>query len=720
MKTRLHPALLCFCLLPPAFSPSALAQGTAFTYQGRLDSGGAPANGIYDFTFALYNAPTLGGQWGTTLTNSAVAVSNGLFTTTLDFGASPFVGGDLWLTIGVRTNGGGAFSILSPRQQLTPSPYAIWAGGAQSASSVAAGGVTSVALANGAVTSGAIADGSIGAGDLSPGLLSNTFWRLAGNAGTVSGTHFLGTVDNQSLELRADNQTALRLLPRTTSPSLVGGHGSNTVNSGIQGAFIGGGGQPDSRNLVSGHYAAIVGGYGNRAQGSGSVIGGGLSNYVAHTATVVGGGAGNSAGAPYATIGGGQDNLVLETNGTISGGSGNYLGGTLGNSTIGGGHGNRVAIAQAATIGGGIQHSIGGNSHVATIGGGYQNYIQTNGWGGTIAGGQFNLLTSPGATIAGGYFNVAHGDYAAVGGGQHNQASGAKATIAGGHANSAPGAYSFVGGGTNNLAGSEFSVVGGGQENSISPTWTWNSTIAGGSYNKIRDQAVASTIGGGVLNVIGTNSQWSVIGGGAGNLTGPDTPRAVIGGGQANYVSGWYGVVPGGMLNAATNHAFAAGSAARALHSGAWVWADSDFGSYDTPAEFASTRSNQFLIRAGGGVGINTNDPQATLHVRGNIAADALRAPGAGINTGTFAFIHRAAATNTAGHITTLYHPLTDGDPNAILIVTHNYTADTAGNRYETEPVGLWYNGSRWTIYHENTGVAMPIGRAFNVLVIKP
>ena len=52
-----------------------------------------------------------------------VVVSNGLFTTTLDFGLAPV--GDCWLEIGVRTNGDGAFATLSPRQHLTPAPRAI-------------------------------------------------------------------------------------------------------------------------------------------------------------------------------------------------------------------------------------------------------------------------------------------------------------------------------------------------------------------------------------------------------------------------------------------------------------------------------------------------------------------------------------------------------------------------------------------------------------------
>ena len=49
--------------------------------------------------------------------------------------------------------------------------------------------------------------------------------------------------------------------------------------------------------------------------------------------------------------------------------------------------------------------------------------------------------------------------------------------------------------------------------------------------------------------------------------------------------------------------------------------------------------------------------------------------------------------------------------------------ADTAvpfANKYEHEPVGVYYDGSKWTIFHENTAVAMPVGRAFNVMVVKP
>ena len=106
--------------------PQAVAQGTAFTYQGRLNDNGGPASGNYDLTFGLFNASNGVDQVGGTLTNSATAVSNGLFTVLLNFGTQ-FAGADRWLEISVRTNGSTNFTTLAPRQPLTPVPYAIYA-----------------------------------------------------------------------------------------------------------------------------------------------------------------------------------------------------------------------------------------------------------------------------------------------------------------------------------------------------------------------------------------------------------------------------------------------------------------------------------------------------------------------------------------------------------------------------------------------------------------
>jgi hypothetical protein len=101
-----------------------LMAATAVTYQGQLTSAGVTVNGVYDFTFNLYDAPINGSPIGITLTNSSVLVSNGLFTTTLDFGSDPFKGEGRWLEIAVRTDTN-AFTILSPRQPLSATPYAI-------------------------------------------------------------------------------------------------------------------------------------------------------------------------------------------------------------------------------------------------------------------------------------------------------------------------------------------------------------------------------------------------------------------------------------------------------------------------------------------------------------------------------------------------------------------------------------------------------------------
>jgi hypothetical protein len=100
--------------------------GTTFTYQGRLNDGTNPANGTYNFQFALYDSLSAGTQIGPTLTN-AVTVTEGTFSARLDFGVGVFDGNARWLQIAVRTNGSGIFTPLDPRQPLSPSPYALYA-----------------------------------------------------------------------------------------------------------------------------------------------------------------------------------------------------------------------------------------------------------------------------------------------------------------------------------------------------------------------------------------------------------------------------------------------------------------------------------------------------------------------------------------------------------------------------------------------------------------
>ena len=67
-------------------SGTARGQGTAFTYQGRLAQDGVAANGNYDLRFGLYTNVATGGFVGSLQTNAGTAVSNGVFTTSLNFG----------------------------------------------------------------------------------------------------------------------------------------------------------------------------------------------------------------------------------------------------------------------------------------------------------------------------------------------------------------------------------------------------------------------------------------------------------------------------------------------------------------------------------------------------------------------------------------------------------------------------------------------------------
>ncbi|MCP4709743.1 MAG: hypothetical protein GY869_14060 [Planctomycetes bacterium] len=113
-------------------SPLCWAQGfgTTITYQGKLNDGGAPANDMYDFSFQLYDAATLGHPINLIpLVREDVNVYQGYFTVNdLDFGATSFNGDARWLQIGVRPfKSTGAYTLLTPRQELTPNPYSLYA-----------------------------------------------------------------------------------------------------------------------------------------------------------------------------------------------------------------------------------------------------------------------------------------------------------------------------------------------------------------------------------------------------------------------------------------------------------------------------------------------------------------------------------------------------------------------------------------------------------------
>ena len=159
-------AMLAILNVPPS---TALAQGTAFTYQGCLNNGVNPVTGSYDLAFSLYGTNTGGSSIAGPVTNSATGVTNGLFTTAIDFGPDVFAGGSNWLAIAVRTNGTGGFTTLTPRQQVMPTPYAVYSANAGSAVTA-----TTATTANsaGSVSAGNIV-GTIQIAQLSAGVITN-------------------------------------------------------------------------------------------------------------------------------------------------------------------------------------------------------------------------------------------------------------------------------------------------------------------------------------------------------------------------------------------------------------------------------------------------------------------------------------------------------------------------------------------------------------------
>ena len=58
-------AALFILMLHMCFYGSVSAQGTAFTYQGRLNDQGVPANGVYDLQVSVWDSLAGGAQSGT-------------------------------------------------------------------------------------------------------------------------------------------------------------------------------------------------------------------------------------------------------------------------------------------------------------------------------------------------------------------------------------------------------------------------------------------------------------------------------------------------------------------------------------------------------------------------------------------------------------------------------------------------------------------------------
>src|ERR1035437_1718998 len=234
MKSRtmlLSGAALCSCFL--GASP-AFAQSSAFTYQGRLNDNGQPANGSYDMTSALFTSSSGGDQVGGTITNSATPVSSGLFTVALDFGLSAFPGPDRWLQLAVRTNGAGAltngagaFTDLVARQPISPVPYALHSSSSDNASTAS----LAAAVVNGVYTTGTYADPSW-ITSLSAIKIAGD---IAGNARGFSGNLLGDVVGSQGATVIASDAVTTAKIANgavTTAKLAAGAVGNNQIAAG--------------------------------------------------------------------------------------------------------------------------------------------------------------------------------------------------------------------------------------------------------------------------------------------------------------------------------------------------------------------------------------------------------------------------------------------------------------------------------------------------------
>jgi hypothetical protein len=486
-------ALAALALGAGAFSASAQLE-TAFTYQGRLADTRGTVDGQFDFIFALYD--DAGTQMGTSLTNIAVSVTDGYFVQTLDFGPNSFrsyligphqsVGPGEWLEISVRTNRSKtSYQTLAPRQRLTPTPYASTVTSALPSSALEGNYAGKVTFGN---SSNVFLGKHYGDGSNLTNLNGSAsgLWAVTGNTGTTAGTHFLGTTDNQPLELRVNGGRALRLEPNATSPNVIGGYSGNSVAAGLSGAVVSGGGSSSSPNSVTAAYGAVGGGLGNSSGADAATISGGRDNAVQVNSwyATIAGGAGNGIGtsARYSSIGGGyQNNIAADSwNATIAGGLGNGLGTNTDYSAIGGGYANTIAL----------------NAASAVIAGGFHNDIGTDADYSAVGGGQTNSASADFTTVAGGFYNRAEDNYASIGGGSGNRARGLYATVPGGRDNDAYGDYSFA-------AGRRARALGAG-----SFVWADNADLdfASGIANSNVFYVRAS---GGAKFFTGTNAFWT-------------------------------------------------------------------------------------------------------------------------------------------------------------------------------------------------------------------
>ena len=82
-------------------------------------------------------------------------------------------------------------------------------------------------------------------------------------------------------------------------------------------------------------------------------------------------------------------------------------------------------------------------------------------------------------------------------------------------------------------------------------------------------------------------------------------------------------------------------------------------------------------------------------------------------SAGMYPIAHRAVNNNISNHITIINNSVTNGNRNLLLFTTQKYGV------YNTHETGVWFNGSKWTVYNQNRE-PMPKNNQINVLTVNP